>query len=238
MTTQSQISTILAYPAVVGTIHSGASLAEGLRIRKGECDWLELRVDNFFPEVAKLRRAAPKLRCLRIVTVRHPSEGGAATALTPRQRRGLYTDFLPVANLVDVELRQTVAMKEVIRQAVAEGVGVILSHHDFRRTPGPEKLRELALRARDAGADIFKVATVARSPRDLAALIQFLADAKGALLPLAVMGMGEYGKISRLALARAGSCLNYGYLGTPNASGQWHAPLLKARIKEIMNDEP
>jgi 3-dehydroquinate dehydratase-1 len=235
MIERSQISTILAYPAVVGTIHSAVSLAEGLRIRDGECDWLELRVDNFFPQVAKLRRAASKLRCPRIVTVRHSSEGGMAGALTPRQRRALYADFLEVADLVDVELRQAAPMKEVIREAAAEGTGVILSHHDFTRTPRPEKLRELALRARDAGADIFKVAAMTRSPRDLAALLQFLADARG--VPLAVMGMGEYGKISRLALARAGSCLNYGYLGTPNASGQWHAALLKERITEIMNYE-
>jgi 3-dehydroquinate dehydratase-1 len=99
-----------------------------------------------------------------------------------------------------------------------------------------EKLRDLARGAADAGADIFKVATMTRAAGDLAILIEFLADAKGNL-PLAVMGMGAYGKISRLVLARAGSCLNYGYLGTPNASGQWPAALLKARIAEMMTDE-
>jgi 3-dehydroquinate dehydratase I len=48
-----------------------------------------------------------------------------------------------------------------------------------------------------------------------------------------VMGMGKYGKISRLVLAQAGSCLNYGYVGTPNASGQWPVAALKARIAEL-----
>ncbi len=42
-------------------------------------------------------------------------------------------------------------------------------------------------------------------------------------LPLSVMGMGRFGKISRLLLAQAGSVLNYGYLDRPNASGQWEA---------------
>jgi len=47
--------------------------------------------------------------------------------------------------------------------------------------------------------------------------------------------MGIFGKISRLVLAQAGSCLNYGYLGTPNASGQWPVALLKARIAELQD---
>jgi len=231
-----QISTSLSHPAVVGTIHSSASLAAAIRTRKEDCDWLELRVDNFFSNLAKLRRVAPKLRPPRILTVRHPSEGGMAAGMTARERRQLYLDFLPAAALVDIELRQAPAMKEVIRQARAAGAGVILSCHDFRGTPPPKRLRELARRARDAGADLFKVATMTETARDLAWLIEFLAVEKGSL-PLAVMGMGAYGKISRLVLARAGSCLNYGYLGTPNASGQWPVALLKARIKEIMKDE-
>jgi len=222
----------LSYPAVVGTVHSAASLAAALKLKKGECDWLELRVDHFHPSVGELRRIAPKLACPRIVTVRHASEGGLAKGMTPRERRALYLDFLEPAALVDLELRHAAGMKEVIRQARDAGAGLILSHHDFQRTPPPGRLRELARRARDAGADIFKVAAMTQGAGDLARLMEFLADEKERL-PLAVMGMGSWGKISRLVLAQAGSCLNYGYLGTPNASGQWPAALLKARIAEL-----
>jgi len=229
-----EIATSLAYPAVVGTVHSAASLAAARKIRKGECDWLELRVDNFFPNVKELRRIAPKLPAARIVTVRHPSEGGMAQGMTPGERRALYGDFLEVAGLVDIELRQAAAMKGVIREARAAGIGVMLSHHDFQRTPAPAKLRDLARRARETGADIFKVAALTQSARDLATLIEFLVDEKDRL-PLAVMGMGRYGRISRLVLAQAGSCLNYGYLGKPNASGQWPVALLKTRIAELRN---
>ena len=52
-------------------------------------------------------------------------------------------------------------------------------------------------------------------------------------MPLSVMGMGRFGKISRLLLAQAGSVLNYGYLDRPNASGQWEARLLKSRLAEL-----
>jgi 3-dehydroquinate dehydratase len=47
------------------------------------------------------------------------------------------------------------------------------------------------------------------------------------------MGMGRFGKISRLLLAQTGSVLNYGYLDRPNASGQWEAVLLKKRLAEL-----
>lgn len=226
-----EFSSSLSHPAVVGTVHSAASLDAALRIRRNECDWLELRVDHFLPDLHELRRVAPKLPVPLIITLRHPSEGGAM-GITPRERRELYLDFLNVAAAVDIELRQARSMNPVIAGAKAAGIGLILSHHDFQRTPGAAKLRGLARRARDAGADIFKVAATVREPRELARLIEFLADEKERL-PLAVMGMGRYGKISRLVLAETGSCLNYGYLAKPNASGQWPVAILKERIAEL-----
>jgi 3-dehydroquinate dehydratase-1 len=150
--------------------------------------------------------------------------------MTPVIRRELYRQFLPVAGMVDVELRWAGRLRDVTDEARRGKVGVVLSHHDFKRTPPVAKLHELAGKAADAGADIFKVATMTRCAEDFLRLVDFLVNEKR--LPLAVMGMGEYGKISRLALAAAGSVLNYGYLGTPNASGQWPVKVLKERIAE------
>jgi 3-dehydroquinate dehydratase-1 len=47
------------------------------------------------------------------------------------------------------------------------------------------------------------------------------------------MGMGPLGKLSRLTLATAGSCLNYGYLQHPNAPGQWPAKELMRLYGEL-----
>lgn len=232
MKSRPEIATSLSLPAIVGTVHSPASLAAARNLGTEDCDWLELRVDNFFPNTGPLLRAAAGLRPPRIVTVRHASEGGAAKGLSARDRRALYAEFLDVAGLVDIELRWAGSMAEVIRRAKGAGIGVILSHHDFKRTPPLGRLRELARRARAAGADIFKVATLTRTERDVAILMEFLAVEK-TRMPVAVMGMGACGKISRLALARAGSCLNYGYLGKPNAAGQWPVAALKARLAEL-----
>ncbi len=218
-------------PLVVGTVHSPGSLAAARRIRAGEIDLLELRVDAFGKDPEPLLRIAPKLRVPLIVTVRHASEGGALP-LSASKRRELFAKFLPCAAAIDVELRFAREMKLVLDLAREKNVRVILSHHDFAKTPSVAKLRQLAQHAFREKADIFKVAATATCSRDVATLLDFL-TAKNRL-PLSVMGMGAFGKISRLTFASCGSVLNYGFLDTANASGQWQAKLLKKRIAEVL----
>lgn len=216
--------------AVVGTIYSRGSLEAALRLSPGDVDYLEARVDEFARAPRLLEEALPRLAAPVIVTVRDPREGGAGGLDTAR-RRALFQRFLPHAALVDVELRSAKALGDVLDAARSRGVGVILSHHDFRRTPALSRMR--ALRAAASGAAVFKLAAEAASPADAARLLDFLA-ARGPQWPkLAVMGMGRFGKASRLTLGSAGSVLNYGYLAEPQVSGQWPAVLLKERLKEL-----
>jgi len=222
-----------AFPgAVVGTIHSALSLSSGCNLGAGALDFLELRVDAFaaMDELDALEKSVVRLKIPLIVTVRHPLEGGAGS-LDLARRRVLFGRFLPYASFVDVELRSAQALADVIDRAQAQGVGVILSHHDFRATPSLARLQELRRKAARAGASIFKVAATANTPRDLATLVDFLTQSKAPAL--AVMGMGAFGKISRLTLGRAGSVLNYGYLDRAQVSGQWPAERLKERLREL-----
>jgi 3-dehydroquinate dehydratase-1 len=107
----------------------------------------------------------------------------------------------------------------------------IVSFHDFHRTPSLRRLREVLRRSIGAGADIVKIATHLRGPGDLAVLLNLQSTAK---VPLATMGMGPLGKVSRLVLAAGGSCLNYGYLDKPQVAGQWPALELVRRLEEIL----
>jgi 3-dehydroquinate dehydratase I len=217
-------------PKIVGTVHSPESLRSALRLRKGEVDFLEFRVDHFAGDPGSLLRAAPRLSAPIIVTIRHPAEGGAFN-LAAKRRRELFSEFLPVANCIDIELRSVVGFGDVLAKARAAGVGVIVSDHHFYRTPSARILAARLHRAIQARADVFKVAAFAANPPDVATLLTLLA--KPAPIPLSVMGMGRFGKASRLLFAQAGSVLNYGYLDKPNASGQWEATLLKKRIAEL-----
>ena len=220
----------IAEPKIVGTVHSPGSLRSALRLRPGDVDFLELRVDHFAGDPGSLLKAAPRLPAPLIVTVRHPDEGGARP-LESRQRRQLFAEFLPVANCIDIELRSAAGFAGIIAQARAAGVGVIVSDHHFHCTPSLRSLAARLQRAILARADIFKIAALAANPSDVATLLALLA--KPAPIPLSVMGMGRFGRVSRLLFAQAGSVLNYGYLDKPNASGQWEATLLKKRIGEL-----
>lgn len=212
--------------------------AETLRTLPGTApDLLELRLDCFAEDPAALDELAASAtnppRPL-VVTVRRADEGGASPSLDDRQRRLLYRRFLAVEDVacVDVEVRSLGALAEVVGAAEEREVQVIGSFHDFQGTPTVGRLRELVELAMRAGANVFKVATTTETPGELARLLEFLEVEKR--LPLAAMGMGRLGKVSRVVLAAAGSVLNYGYLGEQaQVPGQWPAAMLRERVAEV-----
>lgn len=203
-------------------------LAERLGSR--DVDLVELRVDALAGKLAEVRRFLPKCRLPVLLTVRHPAEGGIGD-LSKEDRRKFFHEFLPFAAMVDVELRSVTVMQEVLRAAKERGIKVVVSHHHFHGMPTLTQMRERRKRAFAAGADIFKLAALATSARSVARLIDFLSEDQGR--PAAAMGMGEFGQVSRLVLACAGSILNYGYLDKPNAPGQWEARELKQMLGRL-----
>ena len=224
-------ATALKRPQVVATVHSAEGLRIATRLGLGSVDILEVRVDALAGQIESLRRLLPLLKLPVLLTVRHPAEGGLG-GLGVRRRRELFAEFLPYAALVDVELRSVAAMDELISAAKGRGAVVVISDHHFLRTPSLAHMREGERHAFAAGADVFKLATTTNDARSLARLLEFSAlPAPG---PRAVMGMGKFGQVSRLALACAGSILNYGYLDKPNAPGQWEARELRALIHNII----
>jgi 3-dehydroquinate dehydratase-1 len=216
---------------VVGAVHSLPGLKLATRLRPDELDVIEIRVDALANDLPALRRALPRCAAIPLLlTVRHPAEGGLH-ALSLARRRALIAEFLPHAALLDLELRSLPALAPLAAAAQAQGVGVVVSDHHFRRTPSLADLLARQRRAFAAGADVFKVATLTSTARDLARLLEFCA--RPAPGPRAVMGMGRFGPASRLALAQAGSVLNYGYLHTPNAPGQWEARELRRLLTQL-----
>lgn len=216
-------------PLVVATAHTPRGLTEAAALRRGQADIVEVRLDCFARRADDVRSRLPLMRLPAILTARHPAEGGAG-ALAPRARRALMEEFLPLAAAIDIELRSASVLRHVAADAARRGVVRILSFHDFRRTPPLARLRRIVADARRAGADVVKIAAFLRGPADLAALLQLQA-LEGAS-PLATMGMGPLGRVSRLALAASGSRLNYGYLDRPQVPGQWPAARLRALMRE------
>ena len=120
---------------------------------------------------------------------------------------------------------------ELVQAAKAAGVLLIASNHDFEKTPPLEVLLEREAAARAAGADVVKFAFRLNCVDDMMVGVELLRRATG---PMAVMGMGALGPVSRLLYAQQGSCLVYGYLGnTPTAPGQWSAELFRQSLQHL-----
>ena len=221
-------------PLTVGVIPDAASLSLWSSMspvqREATCDILELRLDTLKTPAADLRQALTGNTTPVLLTARHPSEGGQGTE-DAAGRMALIEPLLDLAALVDVELRSALEMKPIIEKAHARSVQVIGSFHDFQATPGDEILRGAISFAQPAGLDGVKLATFINTPADLTRLIQI--TSKTHRLRLSCMGMGPWGRISRLVLAKCGSLLNYGSIGESNAPGQWPAARLKELLAEL-----
>jgi 3-dehydroquinate dehydratase I len=213
-------------PGIVGVIASRADLDRALRMRRPP-DLFELRLDYLTDAADQLQNTLSRLRAPLIITARHPQEGGAGK-LSTRQRHDLLTRFLNHADYLDVELRSASALRRLLAIAATKKVRRIISFHDFKSTPSARVLAAKERAARAHRADIFKVATRADTPMELGRLLNFMTNS-GANLPLAVMGIGQLGAISRVVLARAGSVLIYASLGATNKiEGQLSLEQLRA----------
>jgi 3-dehydroquinate dehydratase I len=213
-------------PRVVGVIATPADLERAVRIRRPP-DFFELRLDRLASMADQVESVLPRLRTQLIITARHPHEGGARK-LRLRQRRDLLARFLNHARHIDVELRSAPALQSLLALAERKKIRRIISFHNFKSTPSA---RILAAKAREAsfhGADIFKVATRTDTPMELGRLVEFITNSR-VDVPLAVMGIGKLGAISRVLLARAGSVLIYASVGAASdVEGQLSLEQLRA----------
>lgn len=137
----------------------------------------------------------------------------------PRKAAMLLDAVEAGAAFVDIELDLRAALKnELLGAARAADCLVIISHHDFKRTPSRAELDALVGRCFEAGADVAKLACSVNSPSDCARLVGLLDDARDVV----VAGMGPLGPRARVAALLAGAPFVYASLtkGRETAPGQ------------------
>lgn len=208
----------------------------GQHAAKFSFDVLEFRLDNL---AAHLERSLQVIGSCRerfaiLTTVRRPDEGGAGNP-SDAERSALYHRFLDLSSLIDIEGRSLAApaMQETALAAREKGVKVVVSRHDFATFPGHAALGDFIGAAFEKRADVAKIAVYLDKFKDLHTLTSLVEAETARGRPISAMGMGPLGKLSRLVLAKAGSCLNYGYLLKENAPGQWPAQRLSELIREL-----
>lgn len=182
-------------------------------------DVAELRIDRYRDTGADhVLRQVEAFRDLPVLaTIRSEAEGGDWRG-DERERLALFRAVTPHVDAVDVELSSEAILNEVVTTAHEHDKLVVVSHHDFDRTPPPTDLRATVRDARAAGADVVKVSTMARSKDDLKALAALLVDADAP--ELIVIGMGAVGTASRILFPALGSRLTYTFMDGRPTSGQ------------------
>lgn len=205
-------------PLIVGCIGTAAMLRRCARKAPAACDVLEVRLDLTGLCGGEWRAWCAAIQAQGVpvlLTIRAKSEGGQWQG-REAERLALYLSGLKSVSAVDLEIGAHAL--HILPQAARQcGARVVGSFHDFHGTPDWTRLRAIEGRGRRMGADVVKIATLVRTPADLAQLFALPAHAQG---PIGVMGMGQLGGVSRVALTAAGSCLVYGALDKPTAPGQ------------------
>jgi 3-dehydroquinate dehydratase type I len=131
------------------------------------------------------------------------------------------------AAYVDLELEASPASRDrLIAAARAHRRLVIVSHHDFVKTPARAELENIREACFRAGADIAKIACRAQEAADSARLLALYETPR----PLIALGLGEAGLVTRIAALFLGAPFTYAALepGKETADGQLDAARLRA----------
>ena len=193
-------------PHVVGTISQPGTFAG---LPTPACDAVELRLDLLGPDA--LRRVDQP----SIATIRLASEGGKWTQ-PDEARLPIFDAALQQCTAADIELRSAI-LNQVSALAVKHQKALIISYHDFEKTPPLAELQRVMTRAANYGT-VVKIATLTKTQDDLAALRQLFHENCSAAL--CVLGMGPLAQQTRTEFPKLGSCFTYGYLDAPVAPGQ------------------
>ncbi|MEK4296180.1 type I 3-dehydroquinate dehydratase [Paenibacillus sp. FSL R5-0914] len=194
-------------------------------------DLVEWRTD-FFEKVEDLEAVKSALSDIHaiipdlplIFTFRSAKEGGE------KQVSIEYYIALNVAaaesglvDIIDVELfNEEQDVRGLVEAAHAHNVAVIISNHDFHKTPPKEELISRLCKMQELGGDLPKIAVMPQDAGDVLTLLEatHMMKEQYADRPIITMSMAGAGVISRLAGEIFGSALTFGAAHKPSAPGQ------------------
>jgi 3-dehydroquinate dehydratase type I len=129
---------------------------------------------------------------------------------------------------IDVDIKTEQSIIKKIRE-ISPKTKIIMSFHDFKKTPKDADLRKIIAKMKEKSPDIFKIATFANNLADNFRIFKILADLKEKGQKAICLCMGENGKFSRIAGHLLGNYLMYAPLDKKNitAYGQLTVKELK-----------
>ncbi len=222
--------------AIVGA--TAAELLEKANAAVKDTPFLEFRLDY----LEKPALALPKIKeflevnnaAAVIATCRRAENGGKFAGTVAAELDILIKAAAAGCQIVDLELESAEALKKADLQKLRDtGVGLIVSHHNFKDT---RDLDEIYTRIERFKPDFVKIVPTAKSLTDNVTLMRFIERMSDNAGVVAVC-MGDAGIISRVLALRAGSVFTFAAAtpGEETAPGQIAARTLVEtyRIEEV-----
>ncbi|MEM3647591.1 MAG: type I 3-dehydroquinate dehydratase [Thermoproteota archaeon] len=188
---------------------------------------VELRLDHAREkDYEKIVGIVEKSKIGIVATIRPSYDGGAYKGSEEERLRFFEKALEAPFKYVDVE-HESKIVNSVIRLARKKDIGIVLSYHDWNKTPESKTLRKIFSRMRGRGADVCKIVTTVTNPVEEATLLFFLMNnSKGARL--ICFGMGEKGFATRILSPLLGGFMTYASYDEALAPGQ-------ATLKEMVS---
>lgn len=208
-----------------------------------DADLAEFRIDllNFASDSKQVIALGHELKQILgvkpiIATIRTHNEGGQLT-ISDADYGKTYQAYLqqPFMDMLDVEMfRDQQVVKNTVKLAHEKKVLIVMSNHDFQKTPPEAEIIKRLLKQDELGADILKIAVMPQNKQDVFTLMNAtLKVSKQSKKPLLTMSMGKLGTISRIATANMGGSFSFGMIGEASAPGQIDVTQLKQFLKTV-----
>lgn len=207
-----RVAAIIDKPMGLETLHA---------LKKKGVDFFEIRGDCFTLEPDAFGEYVKKVKW----QLELPLLGNIKETDGNRGKRiELYSSILSYIDAIDTDIDadDTAELIQLGRQKT-----IVVSWHDFKKTPNTDKLQEIVARSKEMGADITKIATTAQTTDDVVRVLEFTRESTDNLVTLV---MGSIGTISRIVAPMCGSLFGFGFIGEAEAPGQLSAETMVAEM--------
>lgn len=154
-----------------------------------------------------------------VVVCKDPAEKGKYRGLIELKQQLLTAAAQSGADFIDIGLHHPQAVIEELRRS-KRNAQLILSYHDFEKTPEEQDLQKLVKKMKDLQPDVLKLATMVHDPTDTERLMELAVSLEKKQQAHIILGMGQLGVTTRIFSDQIGNTLNFVTLESKTAPGQ------------------
>ena len=206
-------------------------LSEAANVPAIAPDIIELRIDawDFVEDISasvamieEVRKTVGELPV--ILTCRGHWEGGFKK-VSDGAKFGIYSAAVKagLVNFIDVELIYgDEKLKEILSMLEGTKTSLIISFHDFKKTPTREEIISILKQQIAAGAQVAKLAAMPLKEEDVLNVLSATLEVRRQFpcIPIITMSMGQLGAVTRLVGGLFGSDLTFAVGSKSSAPGQ------------------